>query len=106
MRLPVLVGIVVGLMPLTSRAADDWPAVLACMPLAGHVAELNRTNCVEVMLNAFQSNSVVKALILMPGATDEFYMFRRARAVFTNAHPTLFDATCALTNQTLIRVTP
>src|SRR5258708_15644886 len=92
--------------PLASQAADDWPAVLACMPLAGHVAELNRTNCVEVMLNAFQSNSVVKALIFMPGATDEFYMFRRARAVFTNAHPTLFDATCALTNQTLIRVTP
>jgi hypothetical protein len=60
---------------------------------------------VAVMLGAFQSNAVVKALIFMPGATDEFYMFKRARATLTNAAPTLLDAVTALTNQTLIRVT-
>lgn len=75
------------------------------MPLAAPVAELNRTNCVDVMLRSFQSNATVKALIFMPGATDEFYMFKRARATFTNAAPTLLDAVTALTNQTLIRVT-
>jgi hypothetical protein len=75
------------------------------MPLGGITRQLNRTNCVEVMLGAFQSNSVVKALVFMPGATDEFYMFRRARAELTNASPTLLDAIEALTNQTLIRVT-
>ncbi len=105
-RLQAIFGVLVlALTSLSSRAADDWPAALARMPLAGHVAQLSRTNCVEVMLNAFQSNSVVKALIFMPGATDEFYMFRRARAELTNAHPSLLDAVCALTNQTLIRVT-
>jgi len=41
----------------------------------------------------------------MPGATDEFYMFRRARAALTNPSPTLLDAVVALTNQTLIRAT-
>src|SRR6266478_1597228 len=97
--------LVLAITSVSSRAADDWPAALARMPLAGHVAQLNRTNCVEIMLNAFQSNSIVKALIFMPGATDEFYMFRRARAELTNAHPSLLDAVCALTNQTLIRVT-
>jgi hypothetical protein len=75
------------------------------MPLQAGVTELSRTNCVDVMLRAFQSNAVVKALIFMPGATDEFYMFKRARAQLTNASPTLLDAVSALTNQTLIRVT-
>jgi hypothetical protein len=60
---------------------------------------------VEVMLKAFQSNDVVKALIFMPGATDEFYMFKRARTRLTNASPTLLDAVSALTNQTFIRAT-
>ena len=75
------------------------------MPLGSAVAELNRTNCVDVMLHAFQSSVTVKALVFMPGATDEFYMFRRAKAVLTNASPTLLDAVNALTNQTNIRAT-
>jgi hypothetical protein len=57
------------------------------------------------MLDAFRSNDVVKALVFLPGATDEFYHFRRARAVLTNAHPTLADAVRALTSQTLILAT-
>jgi len=48
-------------------------------------------------------NAVVQALVFMPGATDEFYMFRRARATITNNSPTLLDALEALTNQTRIR---
>jgi hypothetical protein len=67
--------------------------------------QLTRTNCVKIMLGSFQSNGIVKALIFMPGATDEFYMFRRAKAVLTNSSPTLLDAVIALTNQTYIRVT-
>jgi len=57
------------------------------------------------MLNAFQSNAVVKALIFMPGATDELYFFRRAHAKLTNANPSLLDAVVALTNQTYIQAT-
>jgi hypothetical protein len=41
----------------------------------------------------------------MPGATDEFYFFRRARADLTNSPSSLLDAVSALTNQTLIRAT-
>jgi hypothetical protein len=74
------------------------------MPLNKTVRQLNRTNCVEVMLSGFQSNSVVKALVFMPGATDELYMFRRVKAELTNASPTLLDAVAALTNQTRIQV--
>lgn len=90
---------------LAYGAEPSWPDALSRMPLGATVAELNRTNCVDFMLRAFQSNCVVKALIFMPGATDEFYMFRRARAELTNAAPSLLDAVCALTNETFIRVT-
>ena len=75
------------------------------MPLGANFTELNRTNCAGVLLGAFQSNNVVKALVFMPGATDEFYFFRRARADLTNSPASLLDAVSALTNQTLIRAT-
>ena len=73
------------------------------MPLTEKVSELDRHNCVRVMLNSFQSNAAVQALIFLPGATDEFYFFHRAQARLTNAAPTLLDAVAALTNQTLLR---
>ena len=86
-------------------AREPWEDALARMPLGAKVTQLNRTNCVDIVLHAFQPNAVVKALIFMPGATDEFYMFRRARASLTNETPTLLDAVRALTNQTLIHAT-
>jgi hypothetical protein len=89
---------------VTARG-EDWAGALARMPLAAGVRELNRTNCVAVMLQAFRSNAVVKALIFMPGATDELYLFRRARAELGPGQATLLDAVRALTNQTLIRAT-
>jgi hypothetical protein len=87
----------------TDRA--NWCAALAQMPLADSVCDLNRSNCVDVLLHSFRSNEIVRALVFMPGATDELYMFKRARAFVTNTHPTMFDAVVALTNQTLIRAT-
>lgn len=86
-------------------AAETWQSALAVMPLPPTVAELNRTNVAPVLLNAFQSNQVVKALILMPGATDEFYFFKRATVKLTRDTATLLDAVTALTNQTLVRAT-
>jgi len=97
------IWILLCLLHVTLLASESWESAFSQMPLGASVTELNRTNCVEVMLKAFQSNEVVKALIFMPGATDEFYMFKRARARLTNASPTLLDAVSALTNQTLIR---
>jgi hypothetical protein len=54
-------------------------------------------------VQALASNDMVKALVFMPGATDEFYLFRRAKAVLTASDPNLLDAVIALTNQTFIR---
>jgi hypothetical protein len=86
-------------------AQTTWQEEFAKMPLTEKVTELNRHNCVKVMLGSFQRNAVVKALIFMPGATDEFYFFHRAKAKLTNSAPTLLDAISALTNQTYIRAT-
>jgi len=89
--------------PLQAQTA--WQEEFAKMPLASRAPELNRSNCVAAMLGSFRRNPAVKGLIFMPGATDEFYFFRRARARLTNSAPTLLDAVAALTNQTYIRAT-
>ena len=92
--------------PLSLRAAETWPEALSRMPLAAtNVDGLTETNCVRVMLAALQASDTVKALVFMPGSTDEFYLFHRAHATFTNSQPSLLDAVSALTNQTEIRAT-
>lgn len=103
MRLFLCLSIV--LVQFVASAAETWQSALSRMPLGTNVTQLDRTNCVKIILPALQSNDVVKALIFMPGATDEFYMFRRAKATLTNDSPTLLDAVIALTNQTYIKAT-
>jgi hypothetical protein len=90
-------------MPRILSAAEGWVDALASMPLKQSASQLNSTNCVETLLGSLQSNAVVKALIFMPGATDELYLFHRAKADLTNRSPTLLDAVIALTNQTRIQ---
>jgi len=41
----------------TVLAADDWQSALRQMPLSTNVTQLNRENCVKLMLNSFQSNA-------------------------------------------------
>ncbi len=86
-------------------AQPTWQEEFAKMPLTEKPPELDRHNCVRILLNSFRRNRAVQALIFMPGATDEFYFFRRARATLTNASPTLLDAVSALTNQTHLLAT-
>lgn len=88
---------------LPSSPVVPWFTALSRMPLGARVTELDRTNCISLMLNAFQSNGVVKALIFMPGATDELEFFRRAHATLSAINPSLADAIGAITNQTYIQ---
>jgi hypothetical protein len=87
------------------RAAESWQEAISKMPIAANVNVLNRFNFATTVLTAFQSNDVVKALVLMPGCTDEFYFFRRGETRLTNAAPSLLDVVIALTNQTAVRAT-
>ncbi len=86
-------------------ALEPWEKALSRMPLKSPATELNRTNCVPLLVESFQENSAAKALVFMPGATDEFYFFHRAKATLAKQNPTLLDALTALTNQSLVRVT-
>jgi hypothetical protein len=97
------VALLAAVLPL--QAQPTWQEEFARMPLTNRAPELNRSNCVAVMLGSFRRNPAVKGLIFMPGATDELYFFRRARARLTNSAPTMLDAVAALTNQTYIRAT-
>jgi hypothetical protein len=101
-KLATLLLVVTG---LAAFANPSWQEEFARMPLNEKAGELNPKNCARVLLNSFQRNAAVQALILMPGATDELYFFRRARARLTNDAPTLLDAISALTNQTFIQAT-
>jgi hypothetical protein len=99
----LFVGVLL-LAPLAAMAQEAWPGALNRMPLGAGPTELNWTNCAQLIVDGFQSNATVKALIFMPGATDELYFFRRVRAVVTNANPSLLDAVVALNNQSPLRV--
>src|ERR1039457_4206889 len=101
----LILGFLVCLVQFALGAAETWQAALSRMPLGTNITQLNRSNCVGIMLRAFQSNDVVKARVFMPGATDEFYFFRRAKAELTNSPASLLDAVSALTNHTLSRAT-
>lgn len=87
----------------SALAGESWQDALSKMPLGAGVRELARTNAIPAMLSAFRSNGVVRALIFMPGAADEFVFLRRAHATLTKANPSLADAIVALTNQTYIQ---
>jgi hypothetical protein len=93
------------LMATSASGAPSWQEEFARMPLTEKTSELNANNCARILLNSFRRNASVQALILMPGATDELYFFRRAHARLTNDAPTMLDAIRALTNQTYIQVT-
>jgi len=98
-----LIGLLV-LSHWVSAADESWPSVLSQMPLGAGPVQLNRTNCAQLILNGFESNATVKAVIFMPGATDELYFFKRTQATVTNLSPSLYDAIVALTNQSHLRV--
>lgn len=84
---------------------EIWTNALSRMPLITNVTVLNHTNCPQMLLPSLQSNATAKALIFMPGATDELYFFKRVHVNLTNTSPTLWDAVVALTNQSPVRLT-
>ncbi|MGC3957643.1 MAG: hypothetical protein QM813_06750 [Verrucomicrobiota bacterium] len=100
-----LILLLLGLGQSLAVAEETWTNALSRMPLTLNVSILNHTNCAQVLLAGFQSNATAKALIFMPGATDELYFFKRVHVAVTNVNPSLLDAVVALTNQSPLRVT-
>ena len=66
---------------------------------------LNRSNAVDVLLGSFQSNAVVKAVVVLPGVSDDFYLIHRDAPALNLRATNLWAAIVALTNATPMRVT-
>lgn len=105
LQFPLLLAVFLSLFSFRAVALEPWQAALARMPLKTNAITLTKTNTVPLLLESFEKDETAKALIFMPGATDELYFFDRVEAWLTNDSPTLLDAVAALTNQTLIEAT-
>ena len=91
------------LLTAITQAEEPWEAPLRAMPLPAGLAQIDDTTIAATLTNAFQANGIVKAIILMPMAQEEFFMHRRAKANLPAA-PTLLDAVLALRDQTYVKV--
>ena len=83
---------------------ESWQSELAAMPLSTNRIHFSKGEPARALLQALKPNPIVKAIAIMPGATDELYFNDRGTTVFTNV-PTLLDAVRELTNHTSIRAT-
>ena len=86
-------------------ADESWQTVLSKMPLPANSPPLNRDNGMSLLLGAFQSNDVVKALIFLPGVSDDFFLINRDKPKLNIAASNLFQTITALTNATEVRAT-
>jgi hypothetical protein len=85
-------------------AGTGWPDALREMQLPPDT-RMNRENAVEVILDAFQSNATVKAIVILPGVADDFYLIHRDAPKLNLRATNLLDAITALTNATEVRAT-
>ncbi len=93
------------LLALVQPAFGDelWKTELARMPLSTNRIHFSKAEPAVVILRAFQTNPIVKAIVFLPGATDELYFNDRGSLVFTNANTTVFDAISELTKHSGIQ---
>lgn len=86
------------------HALEPWQEALERMPLPAAAAPLSRSNCIPVLLGAFQSNAVVQGLVVLPGVSDDFYLLNRDRPLNLPAG-NLWEAVEALPARSQVRVT-
>jgi hypothetical protein len=89
---------------VAAQGVESWQSELATMQLSTNRIHFSKAEPARAILQALKPNPVVKAIVIMPSATDELYFNDRGTTVFTNT-PTLFDAVRELTNHTSIRAT-
>lgn len=90
---------------LAAPSAPGWTDALRAMPLPAGAPPLNRDNAVAVLLQAFRSNATIKAMVVLPGVSDDFYLIHRDAPPLNLRATTLGDALAALTNATPVRLT-
>src|SRR5438477_8472779 len=89
---------------LALPAQAAWKEALRHMPLST-ATPLNRDDYVPTLLSAFQSNQTVKALVFLPGVSDDFYLINTDAPKLNIKAGNLLAAISALTNATAVRAT-
>ena len=89
---------------LALPAEEPWQAALARMPISRETP-LNRDNCLPLLLGSFRSNECIKALVVLPAVSDDFYLIHRDRQKLDIEAANLLTAITALTNATSLRAT-
>ncbi len=89
----------------TGAADQTWQQVLNGMALPSPPPLLNRDNAIDVILNAFQSNGVVKGIVVLPGVVNDFYLINRDQPKLNLRAASLLEAVGGLTNATAVRAT-
>src|SRR5262245_47793171 len=84
---------------------ETWQEALARMPLPGGTNPLERNNTVRRLLEGLQPNSIVKALVVLPAVSDDFYLINRDEPALGLRATNLWQAIVALTNVTDVRAT-
>jgi hypothetical protein len=105
-RIPAL--FTVGFALFTGSAADaqtSWQNALAQMPMPAGIGPIERTNALRRLLEGLQSNTTVKAMIILPAVSDDLYLINRDKPKLGLRATNLLDAICQLTNATEIRAT-
>jgi hypothetical protein len=95
---------IIGALTALSSPAETWMDALGHMPLPPNTV-FNRDNCIRGVLEAFQSNSTVRAIVFLPAVSDDFYLVNRNRTQLNARPANLGEAIGALTNLTDVRAT-
>jgi hypothetical protein len=86
-------------------AGTNWQEALARMPLPGGTNPVERENVVPRVLQGFQPNALVKAIVVLPGVSDDLYLINRDKPRLSLRASDLAEAITALTNASEIRAT-
>jgi hypothetical protein len=89
---------------LISTRAQDFHESLAQTPFSKTQFQAHQTEPVQFILNAFRPTPEMRAVVLMPAASDQLYFFNWGR-IELPPNPTLLDALNALTNKAQLTYT-
>lgn len=81
-----------------------WVAPLSAMALPESPG-VTRSNAIRTIVRGFGSNTVVRALVVLPGLVDDFHLIHRDSPLAPIRARNLAEALMALTNATELRVT-
>lgn len=105
MRATACLLIALGFCSCAAFAQTNWQEALTRMTLPDGTNPVERENVIARLLQGFQPNPLVKAIVVLPAVSDDLYLINRDRPTLTLRATNLAQVVCLLTNATAIRAT-